>query len=416
MMEVILPDEKRDEIVEEAKMILLAGSVSVRQLHRFQGLVQAVRLPVVNARAHSRGVQRLLIDSGVRKLKKIVPLSSWAVQDLVWWTQLRQGSSACFKPVPMWKTIPLGTDSTLTGWGWALHGIMDKGCWPIIEGKQDIAILEFDVLEKALVSNLAMVSNRHVLWRIDNTTAHLYWRNEGGTKNRSLCKRVVKMVQFCELNKITIVTRWISTEENLIPDLLSRHKPLPDWSLDQTTVDRIFAQFGQPQIDLMATNRSKKVHTFYAVDRSDETAADIDALVMDWSVFGLAYLFPPPQILPDCLRKIQFSSRTSKFLIITPYQMMQVWFPVLHSMSLGHVWRLKNPKIIDLTTETTVLGVRWAVWECFGKGEEEPTYRQELGNLSTAAGRREQRERTKDIGMSGYASVNVRDWIQLPIV
>ena len=63
-------------------------------------------------------------------------------------------------------------------------------------------------------------------------------------------------------------------------DAASRFRQVADWSLDQDIVARIFGRFGPADVDLMASNKSRKCPLFFSWSRADtEVYIHIFALV-----------------------------------------------------------------------------------------------------------------------------------------
>ena len=97
----------------------------------------------------------------------------------------------------------------------------------------------------------------------------------------------------------------VSSEENLLADAASRFKQVPDWSLSQAATERVISLWGTPDINLMASDRSRKCPVFYSWSRRDKEAWGIDSLVhnVDWASFQLPYCFPPFPLLQQVLEK-----------------------------------------------------------------------------------------------------------------
>ena len=101
----------------------------------------------------------------------------------------------------------------------------------------------------------------------------------------------------------------ISGEENLIADAASRFRQVADWSLLDSIVQKIFERLGTPDVDLMASDFSRKAPMFFSWSRADKEAWGIDSLArdVDWNQFRLPYCFPPfpliQQVLDKCKRQ-----------------------------------------------------------------------------------------------------------------
>ena len=81
-----LPEEKLLNIKALCRMILSKDQVAVKSLQRLMGCVIATRPAVPMSRARSRGIQRMVLDhyKGKQSANKLVNLTSWAKEDVLW--------------------------------------------------------------------------------------------------------------------------------------------------------------------------------------------------------------------------------------------------------------------------------------------------------------------------------------------
>ena len=147
-------------------------------------------------------------------------------------------------------------------------------------------------------------------------------------------------------------TRESVFKENIIADAGSRFKQVADWCLNTSVTSKIFALFGVPDVDLMATNLSRKVPVFYSWTQGDIEAWGIDPLAPDvnWKQWSLPYCFPPFPLLPQVLAKVR-DQQVDKMILIVPWWPTKPFFPLLIDMILD-VKRIQmmNKLVIDLTT------------------------------------------------------------------
>jgi hypothetical protein len=220
------------------------------------------RLAIRNARARYRRVQRIILNfyKGVKDLKKLVELMLWAKQDLQFWAALApKDCQLLFRYLPLHQLISLVTDTSDTGWGYVLRGLVRMGAWSTNQLHLPIAIKEFLEVKEAVKDNKRMITAQYILWEVDSQTVQLYWRNQGGVKNVPLCCQVLDLLLWCQARGTLVVTKWVRSEENLYPDLLSRGWSVPDWHLCPRVVSLIFKRLGTPLIDLMATSYSTQL-------------------------------------------------------------------------------------------------------------------------------------------------------------
>lgn len=75
---------------------------------------------------------------------------------------------------------------------------------------------------------------------------------------------------------------------------------------------------------------------FFSIHR-DPSSLGMDAFAHPWSG-NLLYIFLPFRLIPEVLQKIQTTH--AKVIVITPFWLKRVWFPVLHNLSITDSWKL----------------------------------------------------------------------------
>lgn len=124
---------------------------------------------------------------------------------------------------------------------------------------------------------------------------------------------------------------------NKVADFLSRQKVQEaEWSLNSEVFALITRTWGHPQVDLFASRQNTQLPQFFSLHR-DDSSQGIDALAHPWN-FHLGYAFPPFQLIPLVLRKIQ-KERVSIFLI-TPFWPKRAWFSTVLQMAIKPFWQL----------------------------------------------------------------------------
>ena len=110
-----LPQEKLQNIKSLCKVILANTRVSVRLRQKLMGFVTSTRLAVPMARARSRGIQRMVLDNykgTVRSANKLVHLSDWAKEEVLWWLALDIGTChMSLRSIPVWESDRMATDA-----------------------------------------------------------------------------------------------------------------------------------------------------------------------------------------------------------------------------------------------------------------------------------------------------------------
>ena len=102
-----------------------------------------------------------------------------------------------------------------------------------------------------------------------------------------------------------------------------------EWEIRPDVYRRfIVRNFGQPVIDLFASNMNKKCER-YVSWRKDAKAFAIDAFTLNWSSLkGLKFVFPPFSLLGMVAKKIRAES-CENIVIVYPEWTVQSWYPNL---------------------------------------------------------------------------------------
>lgn len=419
---VALKPEREVKIREAAHNLRKSESVTCRQVAAFLGRTQSTVLAVPLARARVRYLQWEFIASCVkeRDYNKEMRISEKADQELVFWEQLPEG---LVLPI----TLPVSTATVTTDaseFGLAVYFDGDLFSEQISPEFLDFSInvKELLALDRWLDTLGSDVTNIHVTWRVDNNSALAAIRNQGSTKSWPMCLLSISILNKALTRNIQISPIRVSSEENIIADAGSRFKQVQDWSLNQSIVSKIFHRYGVPDVDLMATQMSRKVPLYYAWNRQDPEAWGIDSLAqdVDWAAFALPYLFPPFPLLGQVLRKV-VDQRVKRMLLVAPWWPTKPFFSTLMSLTLEvRRFRFHKHQVMDMTTGSSPQDIkrcRLAVFLITGIAEEKLTSSQKkLKTWLEPHGEVQQRNITAQHGQNGAAIVENREFQQLPLL
>ena len=403
-MTCTLPPEKLDNIKFYCREILKQQFFTVQLLLVLNGVILAARPAVNLARAMARGLQEMILLNYTKEFnydrKRKVCLTAWARQNVTWWLDLTQEECvSSLSSVPIWKSVRLATDATDIEWGAILAGVEMSDMFNEVDVKRIIAHKEWLAMEFAVRSNLAFLQGRIVTWHIDNQNARLAFINQGSARDKWMCRRVVELLLLLYEYRIRIVPVYVRSRHHLHADFLSRRRILPDWNLQANVVEKIFAVFGLPEIDLMATKHSAQLSRYYS-PLIEEEALEVDSMVQDWNRFKLNYIFPPPVMLELVLNRVFQCKKETRFLLVTPWKPHSTWFPKALLLSLEDPLRLPQSLqlIQDLAgsscTPRTPSGkaMKFVVWKLSGgEGEVVEDCPLGLSPLFSLAGRKARR-------------------------
>ena len=249
------PEEKLLNIKSLCKEILSKHWTTVKLLQRLMGCVISTRPAVQMSRARSRGIQRMILDhyKGKSTANKLVILSAWAKEDVLWWLNLDIGEChMSLRSIPVWESNRMATDAMDTAIGSVFRGEVMYEVLDSNVAKKTIAHKEWLAFSKTVLPNLNVLRNSVITWHVDNMNVRHAWLNSGTIRDRWLCKEVVKMQILLHEQNTKIIPVYVRSAQHLHADLVSRNKTMPDWHLSRPVARKLFLSMGYPQVDLMA--------------------------------------------------------------------------------------------------------------------------------------------------------------------
>uniref|UniRef100_A0A8D8Z130 Enzymatic polyprotein n=1 Tax=Cacopsylla melanoneura TaxID=428564 RepID=A0A8D8Z130_9HEMI len=269
-----------------------------------------------------------------------------ALSQIQWWLGALHRTSPIFPPSPQ---AFLTTDASNSGWGAVVNNLTFRGAWGEHQKEWHINLKEMFAVRRALELNLSLLQNKAVLVQSDNRTVVSYIHREGGTKSLKLLQEVERLFSVAACYNIGLIGRFIPGRYNAWADNLSRQKRLPDWNLSQNVTHLIFAQWGVPEIDLFATAISAVVPRYAALSIQDHQAHFVDAFSRPWK-FSLAWIFPPPPLLPRVLHHL--NSAEGLFILVVPCWEKVFWWPDLVARAVAPPMRVEDleENLIDQAT------------------------------------------------------------------
>lgn len=91
----------------------------------------------------------------------------------------------------------------------------------------------------------------------------------GGPRSKELLKLASQFLSWAERNMASLTAIHVKGSQNLLADLLSRRKVVvAEWSMNQEVFLMVTKAWGQPQIDLFASQQNSKVRMFFSLHTS----------------------------------------------------------------------------------------------------------------------------------------------------
>ena len=346
----VRPD-REVKLRSNARELIASSSVSCRAVSVFLGRTNSTAGAVPLARARVRTLQWefLAVCTEPHLFDTHMVISSDAKEELKFWAELPSGISS---PITVSQsTGTVTTDASEEGLGIWFDGniISDR----IPSGYEGFHINVKELLAlKRFLDIFNEVKNCVLTWRCDNNSALAALKHEGSTRSWPLS------ALSCDILKVSLARgiSWdpirISSQENLVADAASRFNQVPDWCLKESIARKMFSRWGTPDVDLMASDSSRKVPLFLSWSRQDVEAWGIDSLAQDinWAGFSLPYCFPPFPLLQQVLDKCR-KQKVNQMILVAPWWQGKPFFPALLGMLLD-VRRIpvSSQMIVDLSS------------------------------------------------------------------
>lgn len=351
---ICLPEKKKASLRKDLEEVVNHGVWSWALGKKLLGKLSFASFVIPLGRLYTRQMQRASNLLPELLPKKTFPIPQTALEEAQWWLQNLNSSSHLFPRNPQ---VFVTTDASNQGWGAQVGDKIIQHGWSPHQVNWHINRKELYAVYAALRLSADDLRGKSVLIQSDNRTVVSYIRNQGGTKSASLCKLSTSLLRLTHSMDIVLSAHYIPGPYNEVADSLSRGKLLPDWHLSESVTRLIFQRWGTPQIDLFATHRSKVVPLYVSRNARDPLACFTDAFSRKWN-FSLAWVFPPPSLVPRVLNHL--NSATGTYILVVPRWERVFWRADIRSRALAPPFQLRNLQhhLVDAQTGTPLYHAR----------------------------------------------------------
>jgi len=223
-MTLSLPDRKVQDLINMCHSILREKSVTVRQLSKLIGKLNASVMAVLPAPLHYRHLQmqksRELLKANLN-YDSVLSLSADCREEISWWTQnlITWNGRAMTTPMP---DLLITTDASMEGWGAHCEGVTTQGRWTQQEKLKHINFLELTAACFAVQAFTKHKQKLRVHLRADNTTTVAQINKMGGARSKDLMTVTKQLWDYCLSRQILLTAEYLPGVLNSIADEQSR--------------------------------------------------------------------------------------------------------------------------------------------------------------------------------------------------
>ncbi|MCG8045731.1 MAG: hypothetical protein JAY66_08610 [Candidatus Thiodiazotropha taylori] len=344
---IVCPTQERIMKIKEACLSLRVGSSAQDYLHLLGLMASCIEL-VPNARLFMRPIQLHLLQfwrPATMPLQMVIPFNKHVENHLQFWLKkenLLKGCNVC----PQSSSKVITTDASKIGYGGHMENQLFQGTWSVQDKMKHINQLEMKAVLLTIRHFLPQLRGHTVLIRSDNTTVVQCINKQGSTKSVQMCYQTWNLWQLAIANNIVLKAAHLAGTRNVLADDLSRVRILPtEWSLKDSVVHRLFQVWGQPLVDLFASEMNRKTEVFCTWIPS-QLALATDALSIAWENME-AYAFPPICLIPKVIQHMK--NFKCQMILIAPHWPRRPWYTSLLQMSIA--CPMKLPLVQDLLTQ-----------------------------------------------------------------
>ena len=337
----LIPSEKEQKITEMAVSLLKSPRVAARTLARFCGLAISLHLAFPPARFFLQSLYDVLRTK--RNWRDQLRLSPQARLDLQAWQHLGRWTGRAFAPESLPQIGTLATDASPTGWGATFLPSPDRRLL-LARGffnraSQHINVRELEAVRRAILAffptsgrrppSLCQTSWARVRLKVDNQVV-MYCLRSLCSPSLALMKEIRTLFYLLESRRIILEPEYIRSEDNVIPDRLSREANNDDYKLHPRLYRRLQRHFGPRTVDRFASYRNRQCERYNSLTWDVGTEA-VDAFSQRWED-DHNWCNPPWSLLPRLVNFLTHRPRVEA-VVIAPEWPQAMWFRPLQDLS-----------------------------------------------------------------------------------
>jgi hypothetical protein len=317
---------------------------SARQLARITGCLSSMGLALgAVVRLWTRELYRTIQQSS--RWDEKFALADEAKQEIIFWQENFDNSGQ-----PIWRASPKievlsYSDASDVAWGGYAVQLGDNkavGSWSTEESTKSSTFRELKAARLVLESLVSQLEGKEVKHRTDNQGTERIMTV--GSRNPELHREAILIYKLCRLHNIRLTVEWVSRDQNITADSLSRLDDPDDYMLDPECFHIIDQLWGPHTHDRFASLKTKQLPRFSS--RYLNPGCEVmDAFTVSWSNEN-NWIFPPPYLIPRVIGHMRAGKESGTLLI--PYWPSAPWWPLL--ISKDNSWKSFVKSSLNLPT------------------------------------------------------------------
>lgn len=273
-----------------------------------------------------------------------VMVSPLAKEELIFWLESVEKLNG-MKLVNIFESsVTMFTDASKTGYGGYMHGNSQNGVygqWTCSEMQESSTWRELEAVNRVLHDYEKCLEGHCVNWYTDNT--NVVKIVEKGSMKPMLQKKAIDIFETCQKSNISINTVWVSRNDNVTADKLSRVSDSDDWQIKDEVFAEIQMEWGKYEVDRFASNYNAKCRKFDS-KFWHPCASGVDTFNQSWKNV-VNWWVPPPRLISKTIIKIE-NEKAKGTLLIPLWKSAPFWAKISVNKNMYKKW-VKNVKIYD---------------------------------------------------------------------
>jgi len=346
-MIIYLTDRKKLGIVDLCRKNLNAERITIRKLAKIIGKFNSCFIAIPQGKLHYRKLERFKTKSlreNRGKFDTLISLPKEEKEEINWWMDNIEQSSA---PIARKNSdLYITTDASTKGWGADRDGTSTGGHFTIKEMESHINVLELKAALLGLKSLCHDIHDKHILLKIDNTSAVASINKMGSTKSIEMDKIVHEIWDWALSKNNWISSTHIPGKLNVEADRESREtETRTEWMLNREIfLSTITALNFKPDIDLFATRLNNQLDQYISY-KPDPNCVAVDAFTTSWKTLKF-YAFPPFICLPRVIQKICNDQAIG--ILVVPDWPNQPWYSQFMNIVIEKIYVSPRMDLLQL--------------------------------------------------------------------